>query len=283
MVADKPDGPITRSRLADLGIRIASAVVLGPVALGLAWIGGAPFAVISALAGMIITWEWNGITRSKRRDPATIAGLVAVAASVAVLELWGLAGALGVLAIGAVASHLLARGEARLLGAAAGVLYGGLPAIAIVILRSDSTTGLICIFWLFAVVWAGDVAAYFVGRLVGGPKLWPAVSPNKTWSGAIGGTAGAVAASYLVMRFAPSVDPVPVILPIVLSAVAQLGDLAESSVKRRFGAKDSSRLIPGHGGVMDRVDGLIAAVVAGAVIGVLRFGADRAAGGLILW
>lgn len=282
-MTDHPDGPITRSKLADLGIRVASAVVLGPVALLLAWVGGHPFAVICALAGMALTWEWNGITRRRREDFATIVGMAAVVASVAVLVFHGLLLSLTVLAVGALAAHALSYDRSKLLGAGAAALYGGLPAVAMVVLRSDSTTGLICIFWLFAVVWAGDVAAYFTGRLVGGPKLWPRVSPNKTWSGAIGGALGALVASNLLLWFTPGVYPVPFVLPLVLSALAQLGDLGESALKRRFGAKDSSRLIPGHGGVMDRLDGLVVAAVAGAAFGILRVGADRAAGGLVLW
>ncbi len=237
-MADLPDGPITRSKLADLGIRVASAVVLGPVALVLAWIGGHPFAVICAVAGMAMAWEWNGITRRERSDVPTLLGMAGVGGGIAVLVSAGLVPGLLVLFAAAALAQLLSRERSMLAGAAAAALYGGLPTIAMVVLRSDSTTGLVCIFWLFAVVWAGDVAAYFTGRLVGGPKLWRAVSPNKTWSGALGGVVGAVAASNLMLYLAPGASPVPFVLPIVFSAIAQAGDLAESALKRRYHAKD---------------------------------------------
>ena len=110
--------------------------------------------------------------------------------------------------------------------------------------------------FLFAIVWATDIAAYFAGRTIGGPKLMPAVSPKKTWSGAIGGALGAVVAGLIVVESAGlGVTPALVILAFMLSAVAQAGDLIESAIKRHFGAKDSSALIPGHGGLMDRLDG----------------------------
>ena len=172
---------------------------------------------------------------------------------------------------------------ALLAGAAAATIYGALPALALIIIRSDTDIGLVCVFWLFAIVWAGDIAAYFTGRTIGGPKLWRRVSPKKTWSGAIGGLIGAVAVSSLVLWQSSVETLVPIVLPIVLSIVAQGGDLAESALKRAYGAKDSSRLIPGHGGVMDRLDGLVTAAVLGAVIGIVRAGVDQTASGLVLW
>ncbi|WP_244444307.1 phosphatidate cytidylyltransferase [Lutibaculum baratangense] len=254
------------------------------MALAAAWLGGTPFAIVCAVMGVAITWEWNGITRQKRRDAATIAGMAGVAAAVVALLLHGVLSAVLVLGAAAVAAHVLSpRPRSVPFGAGAAVIYGGLPTLSLVVLRGDSTIGLICVFWLFAVVWAGDVGAYFTGRLVGGPKLWRRVSPNKTWSGAVGGTVAAFAASSILLYFSPGVAPVPFFLPVVLSAVAQAGDLAESALKRHFGAKDSSRLIPGHGGVMDRVDGLAAAAVVGVLIGMARAGADHSAGGLIAW
>jgi phosphatidate cytidylyltransferase len=137
---------------------------------------------------------------------------------------------------------------------------------------------------LFAIVWSTDVVAYFAGRAIGGPKLSPAVSPNKTWSGGVAGAVGAVAAAVTVASFIGPLDKATIaLIAIVLSGVAQLGDLFESWIKRRFGAKDTSRLIPGHGGVMDRLDGFWAAALAGCLIGVLRGGFDNAARGLLVW
>ena len=133
-------------------------------------------------------------------------------------------------------------------------------------------------------MWATDIAAYFAGRAVGGPKLWPAVSPKKTWSGAIGGTLGGVAAGLLVAKlFGLAVSPMLVLVAIGLSVVAQAGDLLESAVKRHFGAKDASQLIPGHGGLMDRLDGFLTAAAAAVMVGLIRGGLEGPARGLLVW
>ena len=137
---------------------------------------------------------------------------------------------------------------------------------------------------LFAIVWTTDVLGYFAGRAFGGPKLLPAISPKKTWSGAIAGTLGAMIVAVLVAACFGSFNRIAIaIIALLLSVVAQLGDLLESWVKRQFGAKDASHLIPGHGGVMDRLDGFWAAALVGCVIGLLRGGFDGAARGLLVW
>jgi phosphatidate cytidylyltransferase len=152
------------------------------------------------------------------------------------------------------------------------------------VIRADAALGFVAMVFLFAVVWATDVAAYFAGRLVGGPKLWPAISPKKTWSGAIAGAVAAVAAGLSVAAVAGTGHHGAIAaVSFALSVVAQLGDLFESALKRRFGAKDASHAIPGHGGLMDRLDGFLTASVAAAVVGVARGGVDGAAGGFILW
>ena len=137
---------------------------------------------------------------------------------------------------------------------------------------------------LFAVVWATDVAAYFAGRLIRGPKLCPAISPNKTWSGALAGALAGTVAGVAVAVFGGihSIAPI-VIVSLLLSVAAQLGDLFESALKRHFGVKDASHAIPGHGGLMDRLDGFIAAALAAALVGLARGGIDGAAGGFLLW
>ncbi len=153
-----------------------------------------------------------------------------------------------------------------------------------ILLRRDVELGLVAILFLFALVWATDVAGYFAGRAFGGPKLAPKISPNKTWSGAAGGTIGAMLAGLGVAALAGIDNLVAIaIVAFGLSAVAQVGDLFESGVKRRFGAKDASHLIPGHGGVMDRLDGFIAAAAAAMALGVARASMDTAAQGLLLW
>jgi phosphatidate cytidylyltransferase len=133
-------------------------------------------------------------------------------------------------------------------------------------------------------VWTTDALAYFAGRALGGPKLMPAVSPKKTWSGAAGGTLGAVAAGLIVVKVAGLQVTVAVAaVALMLSVVSQIGDLVESAVKRRFNAKDASQLIPGHGGLMDRLDGFLTAVLAATMVGLLRGGFEAPARGLLIW
>ena len=162
--------------------------------------------------------------------------------------------------------------------------YAGLMFAAPVLLRGDAEFGLIAILLLFAIVWGTDILGYFAGRAFGGPKLWPAVSPKKTWSGAIAGTFGAMVVAVLVATLFGSFNqPAIALIALLLSVVAQLGDLLESWVKRQFGAKDASHLIPGHGGVMDRLDGFWAAALLGCLIGLARGGFDAPASGLLVW
>lgn len=165
-----------------------------------------------------------------------------------------------------------------------GVIYAGIFFVSMLLLRSDPRLGLIALIWLFAQIWATDIAAYFTGRAVGGPKLWPAVSPNKTWSGAIGGTIGGLVAGAVTLLIAGlSLRPIHIIVMLAVVIAAQLGDLMESAIKRRFGVKDSSQLIPGHGGLMDRCDSLIAAAAMALAIGWVRAGMNAPAEGLLLW
>jgi len=165
-----------------------------------------------------------------------------------------------------------------------GIGYAGALLLAPILLRHDAACGFAVIALLFAIVWTTDVCGYFAGRALGGPKLMPLVSPKKTWSGAIVGTAGAMIVGLLVVSLFGSFNTVAILaITFVLSVLAQFGDLFESWVKRQFGAKDSSRLIPGHGGVMDRLDGFWAAAVAGCLIGLMRGGFDGPARGLLVW
>lgn len=178
----------------------------------------------------------------------------------------------------------LVSGPGRTLWIAGGVLYAGLPLMATLLLRADPAFGLAAILLIFAVVWSTDIAGYFVGRAIGGRKLAPRISPGKTWAGAIGGAVVAVLAAAAVAALTPSVPVLPLAaLGLLLSAASQAGDLFESFVKRRFGAKDAGNLIPGHGGVMDRIDGFYAAVLVAALIGLARGGFAAPARGLMLW
>ena len=159
----------------------------------------------------------------------------------------------------------------RDLSAAAALCYAGFAAIALAFLRGDDGAGLRSMLFLFAVVWATDIAAYAVGRTLGGPKLAPSISPGKTWSGAIGGAVAGIAAGLGTAALAGiGITGLLAATALLLTIVSQAGDLFESAVKRHFGVKDSSNVIPGHGGLLDRLDGFVAAIVIAAAIGLLR-------------
>jgi phosphatidate cytidylyltransferase len=165
-----------------------------------------------------------------------------------------------------------------------GFLYAASAFAAPVVLRMDAEFGLAAVLWLFAVVWVSDVMAYVCGRLIGGPKLWPRVSPKKTWAGFLGGTGFSVAAATGVAAAfgAPSLVPVALV-SLIAAVVSQGGDLFESSLKRRFGVKDSGTLIPGHGGFMDRLDGFVLTGLFALVLGLWRGGFDAAGRGVLMW
>lgn len=269
----------------NLALRIASAAVLAPLAIAIAWLGDWAFALFWALAAIAVLWEWLTLVVGPRYPlmAASSAGAIAVAALVG----WRHRPITAILLIGlgALAATIFAPRERRF-WVTAGIGYAGCMLLAPILLRADTAYGFSAMLLLFAVVWSTDVLAYFVGQAIGGPKLAPRISPKKTWSGAIAGTAGAivVAIAVTVAGFLGTADKGTIaVVALLLSIMAQLGDLFESWIKRRFGAKDASQLIPGHGGVMDRLDGFWAAAVAGCLIGVLRGGFDNAARGLMVW
>lgn len=165
-----------------------------------------------------------------------------------------------------------------------GLAYAGMLLLAMWLLRRDGTYGFAAILFLFAVVWATDVMAYFAGRAIGGPKLAPRISPKKTWSGMLGGVAGGLMAGLaLLALFGVTIRAAHFGLAIVLSLASVAGDLFESAFKRHFDVKDSGHLIPGHGGFMDRLDGFLIAAGVAALIGLARGGPSGAATGLLVW
>jgi phosphatidate cytidylyltransferase len=267
----------------DLPLRLASALVLAPVAVGAAYFGGWFFVVFCLIAAIAVLWEWDTIVTPSSVPPVLAVG-VAPLLFAAVLAGMGrtITPAL-LIAIGACGAAVFAPVKRRE-WTAAGVVYAGALLLAPIFLRRDPDFGLLAIIYLFAIVWTTDSAAYFIGRAIGGPKLWPRVSPKKTWSGAVGGTLAATALGAAVVVSSTPISLAPLILiGIVLSIVSQAGDLFESALKRRFGVKDASNLIPGHGGVMDRLDGFLTAAVAAAILGLLHRGPEAAARGLLIW
>jgi phosphatidate cytidylyltransferase len=216
------------------------------------------------------------------RRSAVIAG-VCVMAMAGVLAAGNLPGA-ALLVIAAGTGALAVSANDNKFWYAAGVIYAGSVLAGPMLLRRDPQFGVLALLFLFAIVWTTDIFAYCAGRLIGGPRLAPAISPKKTWSGAIAGTIGGVVAGAVVSAVGSVGNLLAVTgLALLLSIIAQAGDLIESAVKRRFGVKDSSRMIPGHGGLMDRLDGFLAAAGVAALLGAARGGLDGAAGGLFAW
>jgi phosphatidate cytidylyltransferase len=267
----------------ELTLRVVSSAVLAPLAVALSYLGGWTFFLFWAIAACGIFWEWRAILRDPGPTPKGL-GECAVAVAGASAMTGRLGAAAVFLGLGMVVEAVVATTAVFRAWAAAGVLYAGSLLIACVLLRADPQYGFAAIVFLFAIVWTTDILAYFVGRFLGGPRLWPQVSPNKTWSGATGGLAGAIVAALAVAYYAHLANPLAAAaLALVLSVASQGGDLFESAFKRRFGVKDAGHVIPGHGGIMDRLDGFLAAAVLAAVIGVARGGLDAPARGLLVW
>jgi len=265
---------------ADFLPRLCSALVLGPLVLVLAWLGGWPFAVLLAAIAVLVWREWVVMSGIAPSVPALALGGAAILTAMAALASGAAPAGLVALILGLAAVALVAQPRCWALS---GLLYAAVAGLAPLLLRGDPQIGLAAIFWLIAVVWATDIAAYFCGRLLGGPRLWPRVSPNKTWSGAIGGALFGTLAGVLVARaFGIEATLGLALVSLVASAVSQGGDLFESAMKRHFHVKDSGALIPGHGGLMDRLDGLIAAAAFAVLVGLARN--PLAVGqGLLLW
>lgn len=261
-----------------LRARVLSSLVMMPAMLAAIWQGGVPFEALIVAMAAVLAWEWHGLLAPRARSLAAVA--IAGVASCVAAAAFDMRFALGLAALAVLVAALAAAsgrrgGELALLGF--GPLYVGLPAVALLALRADF--GFAATLWLFASVWATDIGAYAFGRTIGGPKLMPRVSPNKTWAGLLGGMLCAAAVG-LVAAWVPELSATPWLALLLLGAglavVAQIGDLFESAIKRRQGAKDSSNLIPGHGGLLDRIDGVLAA--APAAVAVLTM--IRAAGAL---
>ncbi len=275
---NKPAG-----KWADLALRSVSAAVLMPVALYCVWQGDIWLQMFLGVLAALIAQEWVAIVHggsARAFAVHVLAGLAGVfvtaaqgldAASAAILIIW----------LVSVLMWLSHAGQGSI-WSLLGVFYVGLPMMGFELLRNHGDLGLWAVLWCFGIVWSADIFAYFAGRWIGGPKLAPRLSPKKTWAGLAGAIIGACLVSILFAILLKLNITALIILAAALTVVEQAGDIFESAMKRRYGVKDSGTFIPGHGGVLDRVDGLLAVLLAAAVIGFVHQ-AGNAADGLLRW
>ena len=288
MAADERDANASTARRAfgsrvgaDLGPRIAAAVALALAAVAAAWVGGFVFGAFWWIASVVVLWEWQRMVSADRLIERVAVGALGVGVAALFAVHKSALGSTAALLLTAGAVGWIAGPRARI-WATTGALYAGALVVSLSLLRASPHYGLAAVFWLFAVVWGADIAAYFAGRLIGGPRLWPAVSPGKTWSGAVAGAFVGGTFGLLLAGWSNRVDRL-FWIGLAAAIISELGDLFESAVKRRFGVKDSSYLIPGHGGLMDRLDAFIAASVFAALVAAFNSSGLFIASGLFQW
>ena len=284
-------GNAAPARRRDLVQRVASAMVLAPVVVAITYFGGLAFLALCMLAAAAILWEWTALVAGRGDARVLGPGWLSLALAALLIGLGSMGAAWVAIAVGCVVAGILSASLPRshdpphvAAWTGGGVLYAGAVLLGPALLRRDPQWGLTALLFLFATVWSTDIFAFFAGRAIGGAKLWPRVSPHKTWSGAAAGLAGGVAAGIAV-AYASGIGKLGIVgvMALLLSVLAQAGDLFESAVKRRFGAKDASHLIPGHGGLMDRLDGFLVAAFAALLIGLVRQGTAAPAAGFLVW
>lgn len=278
---DTPATPETAKGSSNLFMRVVAALVMAPLTIAIAWIGGWPWAWIVIAAAALLYFEWLMIVGASGNRLAVAAGIAALAVAGVCLMMRRTDLALGIVAVGIALAAVAGRRQRGWV--ASGLIYAAAALIAAILVRRDVEFGFVALMFVLLVVWVTDIGGYFAGRGIGGPKLWPRVSPKKTWAGAIGGLVLglAVAAGFAWLGFGKMLPLL--LLGAVLSIVSQLGDLFESAIKRRFDVKDSSHIIPGHGGLLDRLDGFVAAIVFAALIGFMRGGLDGVGRGFMVW
>ena len=274
----------TSGGFADLGPRLGSAIAMIAGAMVSLYIGGAVFLLFWSCAAIAVNWEWQKLVGGEKFEARSLIGGVTIATAAILGHLQLVPPALAIIVFGALTMAQFSWPKFRV-WAFGGGIYAGALAFSVCMLRASEPYGLLAIAMLFAIVWGTDIFAYFGGRLIGGPKLWPAISAGKTWSGTltgiISGAALGLAAARLGVGEGLAMIPTALVC-VAMAAVSQAGDLFESGVKRHFGVKDSSNLIPGHGGVMDRLDGFTFAVIFALGLGLSRAG-QSVADGLFFW
>ena len=261
--------------------RILASLVLAPVTIGAAYAGDWLWTALVTLAAIGLYLEWLMIVGAARAIRITVSGSVALVVAGSYLAAGAIDLALAAQLLGLVVVALLSSEQRG--WAAAGFLYAAAAQMAAILVRLDPVAGFAALIFVLLVVWVTDIGGYFAGRGLGGPKLWSRVSPKKTWAGAIGGFAASLMVAGGFAGFGLGKTLPLLMLAAMLSVASQLGDLFESAVKRRFGVKDSSQIIPGHGGLMDRLDGFVAAIVLAAIFGILRGGMDGVGRALMIW
>ncbi len=254
--------PLARGKDSALRLRLISALVLVPPALAAAWFGWPWLPALTALAAAGMGWEWARLACAGRHAAGALAILTPLCSVAAAALGWTVA-ALGLALLGSAAVWIAAGGSGGLAGpwASLGTAWIALPCIAVLWIAAEPQAGRAAVLWLLATVWAADTGAYVAGRGLGGPRLAPRLSPNKTWAGFCGGVVSAGLVALVAAHYATAAAVTLAAVGLALGAAAQLGDLAESAAKRHFGVKDSSGLIPGHGGLLDRLDGMLAAAM----------------------
>ena len=261
---ERPAAIDHRRDWSDLGARIISGLVLAIGGVIAAWYGGAWLAGACGAAVVAMSFEWARMSEPNTQNTAFMFTLAGSLGAVMFASWHMLALGVGWMGACALASATRRRSFAGVLETAGGGFYIGLPCAAFVWLRGSTPNGLETVFSLFAIIWAADIFAYFGGKLIGGAKIASGLSPNKTWSGIIAGVAaGALTgAGCGAVAHAPGgLTGVWLLVGALIAFTGLMGDLIESFLKRRFGVKDASKLIPGHGGVLDRIDGLMAATL----------------------
>jgi phosphatidate cytidylyltransferase len=280
-VTEGEAAPAAEQGSRNLLLRVIVALVLAPVAVAIAYAGGWPWTALVTLAAIGLYVEWLAIIGAAHQRRVIISGVAGLAISGFCLGIGRIDAALVASVLGLAAVTLLS--PQRQIWTASGFFYATAALVASVLVRLDQGHGFVALIMVLLVVWVTDIGGYFAGRGIGGPKLWPRVSPKKTWAGAIGGFAASLAVAGGFAAFGLGKTGPMLLLGAALSVISQLGDLFESWVKRRFGVKDSSHIIPGHGGLLDRLDGFVAAVVLAAIFGLLRGGVDGVGRGLMVW
>jgi phosphatidate cytidylyltransferase len=248
-------------RVSDLGTRLIVAAALVALAAAALLSGGFGFWLVLSVVGLVMASEWAALARVPDRERRLC--MYAVGVPLAAMCPWAAGAGFFTLGLVGAAAFFLAA-VTRNVQLAGGALYVGLPILSLLVLRQHDH-GLLLTFWAMALVWACDSGAYFTGRFIGGPKLAPAISPSKTWSGLLGGIGTALLAALLLQALFGLAIELVIATP-VLAILSQLGDLYESSLKRRAGFKDSGTILPGHGGFMDRLDGLVPVAPVAALI-----------------